>query len=134
MARPHVRFSDLQRDPAFPRRFTVHRTTGDVAEIIEHITVSELGLASKLEAIARERGEPVRATPVHLTARDLAACLAKGKVAALAVVLLILVVACGRTVTEPEKACGWTKPTIGIVRNVAGDSVGTFVIPSRWVC
>jgi hypothetical protein len=77
MAGTLKRLADLQRDPAFPRRYSVHRTNGNVAEVLEHITVSEIHLAQRLAEIVQQRGELVRATPVHLTSRDVAAWLAK---------------------------------------------------------
>lgn len=64
--------ASITSDPLFPRQWAVHRTCGNVAEVLEHITVSEFGLAQRLSEISKRRGEPVRATPTRITARDIA--------------------------------------------------------------
>lgn len=105
MARTHVRLADLERDPTFPRRYSVHRTSGNIAEVLEHITVSETELAPRLAEIVTRRGELVRATPVRVTARDVATWLAKaGGRAPLLVVVFALAVACGRSPSTAPSA------------------------------
>lgn len=64
--------ASITSDPLFPRQWAVHRTCGNVAEVLEHITVSEFGLAQRLSEISKRRGEPVRATPTRINARDIA--------------------------------------------------------------
>ena len=131
MARHHVRLADLERDPTFPRRYSVHRTTGNVAEVLEHITVSEIELAPRLAEIVTRRGELVRATPVRVTARDVAAWLTKANGrAALVTLVLALAAACGRSPSAPaEVACRTMGTDTAIVlRTPAGDSVGYFLV------
>lgn len=64
--------ASITSDPLFPRQWAVHRTFGNVAEVLEHITVSEFGLAQRLSEVSKRRGEPVRATPTRINARDIA--------------------------------------------------------------